>query len=406
VSEGSSTSSRFGGGFAAVRGGGVPGDPGVPGAREAPDLAAATRLAVAAAVGQLAEAPDLLAVFASGQSEEELEQVGPLAQQLSGAGHVIGCSAAGVCGGGHAVLGEPGVSAWAAVVPDLRVRVFHLEVMRSDEGLAVVGLPQPREGESAALLFADPYSFPVVSFIDRSPEALPGISLVGGLAGGPGGAGTTRLYLDGRSVDRGAVGMLLAGNVGPVVVSQGCRPVGPEMVVTAADGSMVLELAGAPALRRLRELMAGLTASEQLSFGGGPQLGLAMDEYADEHETGDYLIRAVIGIDEQRGGLAIADLVEVGRTVRFQLRDADAARADLRSRLAVVQAPGPARGALLISCNGRGPGMFGRADSDVTLVAECLGGAPVAGMFAGGEIGPVGGRSWLHAFTASVLAFR
>jgi small ligand-binding sensory domain FIST len=399
VSEGVSSRPRFGDGFAAV-GVGADGSPGPP------DLAAATRTAVAAAVAQLAQPPDLLAVFASGPAVEELDQVGPLAQELSAAGHVIGCSAAGVCGGGQAVLGEPGVSAWAAVVPDLRVRVFHLEVMRSGEGLAVVGLPHPREDESAALLFADPYSFPVVSFIDRSPEALPGISLVGGVAGGPGGAGTTRLYLDGRTIDRGAVGMLLAGNVGPVVVSQGCRPVGPEMVVTAAEGNLVLELAGAPALRRLREVLAGLTAEEQLSFGGGPQLGLAMDEYRDEHDIGDYLIRAVIGIDEKREALVIADRAEVGRTVRFQLRDAAAARGDLRLRLGAVQSPGPPKGALLISCNGRGPAMFGRADSDVNLVRECLGGAPVAGMFAGGEIGPVGDRSWLHAFTASVLAFR
>ncbi len=128
-----------------------------------------------------------------------------------------------------------------------------------------------------------------------------------------------------------------------------------------------------------------------------------MDEYQDEHEIGDYLIRAVIGIDEQREAIAVGDLVDVGRTVRFQLRDAEAARHDLRMRLAPAE---DAAGALLISCNGRGPGMFGSADSDVNLVTECLGGVPVAGLFAGGEIGPVGGQNWLHSFTASVLAFR
>ncbi len=393
-SSGSSGSHRFGAGFAAV------------GTLSAPDHAAATRAAVASALEGLNQPPDLLAVFASGESVDDLDVVGPLAQEVSGAAHVIGCSAAGVCGAGQAVLGEPGVSAWAAVLPDVAMRVFHLEVMRSADGLAIVGLPQGRDSERAALLFADPFSFPVVSFVERSAEALPGVVLAGGLAGGAGvspGAGSTRLYLDGRSVERGAVGMLFAGAPGQVVVSQGCRPVGPEMVVTRVDGNVVLELAGAPALRKLREVLAGLTPQEQLSFGGGPQLGVAMDEYRDEHDIGDYLIRAVIGIDEGREALAIGDVVEVGRTVRFQLRDADAARADLRLRLGAAH---DAQGALLISCNGRGPGMFGSAESDVTLVAECLGGIPVAGLFAGGEIGPVGGHNWLHSFTASVLAFR
>ncbi len=393
MSDGSTSSHRFGAGFAAA------------GTLSAPDHEAATRVAIEAALDGLSGPPDLLAVFASGDSVDDLDLVGPLAQEISGAAHVIGCSAAGVCGDGQAVLGEPGVSAWAAVLPDVALRVFHLEVMRSADGLAVVGLPQPREDETAALIFADPFSFPVVSFVERSADVLPGMALAGGLAGGAGAsptAGSTRLYLDGRSIERGAVGMLFAGAPGQVVVSQGCRPVGPEMVVTAVDGNVVLELAGAPALRKLREVLEGLTPQERLSFGGGPQLGVAMDEYQDEHEIGDYLIRAVIGIDEGREAVAIGDVVDVGRTVRFQLRDADAARADLRLRLAPAH---DAQGALLISCNGRGPGMFGSADSDVSLVAECLGGIPVAGLFAGGEIGPVGGQNWLHSFTASVLAF-
>ncbi len=403
MADGSPAASCFGDGFAAV---------GEQVGAKATDLLEATQVAVAAALQHLSQPPDLLAIFASGPSVRELDQVGDLAQELSLAAHVVGCSAAGVCGAGEAVLGEPGVSVWAGVLPEVRMRVFHLEVMRSGDRLAVVGLPELRPDEKTALLFVDPYSFPVVSFVERSAEALPGVAVVGGLAGGPDGAGSTRLYLDGRTIDRGAVGVLLGGDgfaaalgadLGTVVVSQGCRPVGPEMIVTRAEGNILLELAGVPALRRLHEVLEELTPAERLSFGGGPQIGVAMNEYADEHAVGDYLIRAVIGIEEERQAVAVADVVEVGRTVRFQLRDAAAARADLAARL---QPAAAARGALLISCNGRGPGMFGRADSDVQLVRDCLGGAPVAGLFAGGELGPVGGRNWLHGFTASILAFR
>jgi len=165
---------------------------------------------------------------------------------------------------------------------------------------------------------------------------------------------------------------------------------------------MVLELAGQPALRRLYEVLRSLSEDERVGFASGPQIGIAMNEYADDHDLGDYLIRPVVGIDEKREAIAVGDVLEVGRTVRFQLRDAAAARADLQARLMPAL---PSKGALLISCNGRGPSMFGAAEADVSLVRDCLGGAAVAGLFAGGEIGPVGGRAWLHGFTASVLAF-
>jgi small ligand-binding sensory domain FIST len=389
-------SGRFGAGFAEL------GRPAGEHLEPIADLLTATRVAIAEALEGLSGPPDLVTVFASGPAAPELDRVGSLAQELSGAAHVIGCSAAGVCAAGRAVLGAAGVSVFAAVLPGARSRVFHLEVMRSGDGLAVVGLPELREDEKTAVLLADPYSFPVVSFVDRSSEALPGVQLVGGLGGGPSGAGSTRLYIDGRTVDRGAVGLLIAGVPTQVVVSQGCRPVGPEMVVTKADGNVLLELAGEPALDRLYAVLNELEPAERATFGSAPQLGVAMNEYTLDHELGDYLIRGVIGIDESRKAVAVADVVDVGRTVRFQLRDANAARADLRTRLAPAAA---AEGALLFSCNGRGPAMFGRAESDVELVSECLAGAPVGGLFAGGEIGPVGGRNWLHGFTASVLAF-
>ena len=226
--------------------------------------------------------------------------------------------------------------------------------MRSGDGLAVVGLPEQRDDESIALLLPIltafrwcPSSNVRLPPFRGSPssEALPAAPVPG--------AGSTRLYLDGRTFERGAVGMMLAGQtvVGEVVVSQGCRPVGPEMVVTAPKATCCWSWR-VPLLST--SCATSWTASpprSASSFGGGPQLGLAMDEYADEHEIGDYLIRAVLGIDEKRGAVAVGDVVDVGRTVRFQLRDADAARADLRSRLAVAES---AQGALLISCNGRG----------------------------------------------------
>ena len=132
------------------------------------------------------------------------------------------------------------------------------------------------------------------------------------------------------------------------------------------------------------------------------QLGVVVDEYADEHVRGDFLVRGILGADEATGAVAVGDVVEVGRTVRFQLRDAGSGGRGPR-RAAAVRAGDGARGALLFSCAAR-RALLGRPDRDVRAVRDRFGGAAVAGLLAAGEIGPVGGRNHLHGHSASVLA--
>ncbi|MGZ6827557.1 MAG: FIST C-terminal domain-containing protein, partial [Mycobacteriales bacterium] len=245
------------------------------------------------------------------------------------------------------------------------------------------------------------YTFPVDGFVSRAATALPGLGFVGGLAHGPAGAGSTRLWVDGRAVDRGAVGVLVGGASARTVVSQGCRAVGPAMTVTSCSGNVLRELAGRPALEKVRAVVDELPPPDQALATAGLQLGIAADEYAEHH---DYLVRAILGTDGD--GLVVGDLVQVGQTVRLQVRDADAADADLRRLLARDPGAGGS-GALLFSCNGRGSALFGPsyggAAHDGELVREVLAADAVAGFFAGGEIGPVAGRSHLHGFSASVL---
>jgi small ligand-binding sensory domain FIST len=300
------------------------------------------------------------------------------------------------------------VSVWAAVLPDVRVRSFHLEVMRASESLAVVGMPVQHADDEVAVLLADPYSFPVDAFVEQSNDVLPGLPISGGLATGFRGAGSTRLMVDGQAHDRGAVGVVLGGPVrSKALVSQGCRPVGPVMTVTAAEGNVVLELAGVPATAKLEAVVADLPPEEQALVSAGLHLGIAMDEYADEHTLGDFLVRGVVGAEPERLALVVGAVVPVGRTVQFQVRDADSAAVDLRSVLRTTgDRPGPdVAGALVFSCTGRGAGLFPTADHDVLAVRDGLSTTAVAGFFAAGEIGPVGGRNHLHSVSASVLAF-
>ena len=356
--------------------------------------------------------PDLVCAFVSGGDPDDVAAAGERVAAVTAGNAMLGCSAGGVIGSRRGVEGRAAVSVWAAVLPDVNVRTFHLEVMRAEEGMAVIGMPERGDADDVAVLLADPYSFPVDGFVSRANDALDGLTIVGGMAHGPAGAGSTRLWVDGRTHDRGAVGVFLGGSgVATAVVSQGCRPVGPAMAVTAASGNVVVELAGMPALQKLEEILASLPPAEQALASTGLQLGIALDEYAEEHDRGDFLIRPILGLDPDSSGLVVGDLVQLGATVRLQVRDAEGADEDLRELLGTFRGGHPSvAGALLFSCNGRGAHLFGSslggADHDVTVVRRELrtdGG--VAGFFAGGELGPVAGRNHLHGFTASVLAF-
>jgi small ligand-binding sensory domain FIST len=326
--------------------------------------------------------------------------------EVAGARAAIGCSAGGVIGDGHGVEAAPAVAVWAAALPDASLTPFHLDANRTETGIVVGGMPARADGDQVAILLADPYTFPIQGFVEQSGAALRGLPLVGGLASGPGGAGGARLFLDGKVHERGVVGLTIGGDVAVrTLVSQGCRPVGPTMTVTAAEGPHLQGLAGQPAYRKLEQIIAELDESEQQLVAQGLHLGVAMDEYADDHRQGDFLIRGVVGADPEQGTVTVGDVVEVGRTVRFQVRDAASADADLDWLMTRFRGEGSTAGALLFSCNGRGRAMFADADHDVAAVRRGLGPQGVAGFFAAGEIGPVGTRNHLHAFTASMLAF-
>jgi small ligand-binding sensory domain FIST len=366
--------------------------------------AEAAAIAARAPLGGLS--PDLACVFVCGSDPD---QVGEALQRAAGvlrARTVIGCSASGVIGAAQGIEATSSVSVWAAVLPGVRVRAFHLEVIRTSGGMAILGLPEGEAADEVAVVIADPYSFPADGFVEQANDALK-LPLVGGLATGNRGAGSTRLLIDGRVVDRGAVGVVLGGPVGAqAMVSQGCRPVGPSMTVTAAEGNLLLELAGVPAITKLEQVISSLSSNDQALASAGLEVGIAMNEYVEEHERGDFLVRGILGIDKSRGAIAIGDVVPVGRTVRFQVRDAASADDDLRAMLGELRSGFTAfEGALLFSCNGRGSNLFTSADHDVLAMRQGLATSGIAGFFAGGEIGPVGNRNHLHGFSASVLVF-
>lgn len=371
------------------------------------DLVEVAERAVRQALSRLGDEADLICFFICGDDPDDVARAGQRAMRLAPDAHVIGCSATGVIGDGQGVELTPSVSAWAARLGEARLTTFALETLNAEDKFVVVGLPERSPDDHVAILLADPYSFPTDAFVERSGDVLGDLPLIGGLANGVQGRGAVRLFADGEVYTEGAIGVLISGPVRvSTVVSQGCRPIGPSMVVTRAEDNLLLELAGQPALARLEDIVSDLDEDDRELVASGLQIGVAIDEYAERHERGDFLIRGVIGIDPEREAVAIGDIVEVGRTVRFQVRDAATADEDLYDLLDAHRAEfGQVDGALLFSCNGRGSAMFGTADHDPVALRDTLGPIGMAGFFAAGEVGPVAGHNHVHGFTASVLVF-
>jgi small ligand-binding sensory domain FIST len=173
------------------------------------------------------------------------------------------------------------------------------------------------------------------------------------------------------------------------------------MVVTAADGNLVLELAGVPALERMQQVVGELSLTDRSLLANGLLIGMVIDENRPEYGLGDFLVRVVLGADSTTGAVAIGDVPRVGQTVRLHVRDAESATRELGELLALQEAAPPSA-ALVFSCNGRGRNMFAQADHDAGAVARLLQSDAVAGCFCQGELGPVGGRTFVHGFTASI----
>lgn len=368
---------------------------------EHPDPAHAAADVTAVVGEQIGRSPELAALFVTPPHRDALAEIAGTVRDALQPGALLGAAAVAVIGPGREVEQMPGVSLFAARSGSM-IRAVHLRAESGGEGWEIAGLPEDLGGVGSMILVPDPFTFPVHPLLAALRTDRPGLAVIGGLASAADGPGGNRLVIDDDVHADGAVGLLLGDDVSPgAVVSQGCRPIGQPYIVTRADGNLIYELGGRPALERLLTMIERLSPEDRTLAEQGLHCGIVIDEAKDEFRRGDFLIRGVLGADAAAGAVAVGDAVAVGSTVQFQVRDAASADEDLRELLTGRRA----RGALVFTCNGRGRHMFGTADHDATVIGEALGTSTVAGMFCAGELGPVGGRNALHGFTASVALF-
>ena len=355
---------------------------------------------------------DLACIFFSPHFEGDLQVVVDIVRKNLDPKVLLGCMGAGVIGGTQEIEDHPGLVLWGLSNPTMEVAPFHLTPKKDGEEIVIEGWPNMLEkpkGHRTFLLFADPFSTPIDQLFALLDHHDPGSSAIGGIAGGGMKEGESRLVLNDHILESGVVGVVFKGDMEiRTVVSQGCQPIGERYVVTKVDRNVIQELGGIPPLERLENTLKALGESERQQAANGLQVGIAMDEHRAEFGQGDFLIRGLLGADRQSGYLAIADFVQEGQTIQFHIRDAEAAGADLNELLSKeVQESSNAspKGALLFSCCGRGHQFFQTPHHDVGALQQHLGPMPIAGFFAGGEIGPVGGKNFLHGYTASMALF-
>lgn len=361
--------------------------------------------AVGEVVGDLlervGEGATLATLFVTQPHAGALEDAAGVVQEILKPQTLIGCTAESVLANSFEAEARAAVSLWVGDVgPTVGVE------LRTENG-RVAGWPDVLPFQPAAVvLFADPFTFdPHVLFAHLGADA-PLIPVIGGNASGGHGPGAARLAL-GRGVRAGgAVAAVLGPGAAVVpVVSQGCRPVGRPWTVTASDGRWLLELGGVPAWERVQELATDdLSDEDHVRLQRGLQLGVLVDEHKADFGAGDFLVRNLRGGNRERGALAVDGPLEIGQTVQFHLRDAEAADADLRQAL-LARADGPVAGVLLFTCNGRGTRLFAQPHHDAAAVSDLLGRPATAGFFAQGEFGPVGNRNFVHGFSASMALF-
>lgn len=355
--------------------------------------------------GQILESlgtePDVALLFVTPPHAGALEDMAAALVEILRPGVSIAAAAVSVVGTDREVEEEAAVSLWAGRLGP--VQSVRLEAVRTTEGIVIEGWPPAPDFEPSALvLVADPFSFSAEALYADLATRYPGLPVVGGNASAARGPGGNRLALDGRVHTTGAVGVLIGPGVDvETIVSQGCRPIGQPYIVTRAEGHELYELAGEPALARLIEMSRRMSEEDIDLINAGLHLGQVIDEHKSKFERGDFLVRNVVGAQEATGAIVVGDPVAVGATVQFHVRDAATADEDLRQLLDGRRADG----ALLFTCNGRGAALFDMPDHDAGVLHERVG-APATGFFAAGEFGPVGGRNFVHGFTASIALFR
>lgn len=356
---------------------------------------------------------DVAFLFVSTYFTNDIDDIVTRLQSELTPGVLLGCTAEGVIGCEKEIESEPAISLVVARLPGVQITPFMLQPGSSEwhrmllspgEFCRTVDVPADAQ---LVILFADPFSIPMDDVLHAFTTCYPGIPMVGGMASGALRPNGNVLIANDFLTRQGAVGLALSGNLSvDLIVSQGCRPIWRPFKVQSAHRNMIYNLEGRPPLAWLQDLIPELSDEDRALLQNGLFVGRAIDPARDEMGRGDFLIRGLMGIDQENGAIAIGDSVMEGETIQFHLRDVITAQEDLEMLLIPQMFRQPPSGGLLFTCNGRGTRLYDHPNGDISIIQNSIQNVRLAGFFCAGEIGPVGNQNFVHGQTVSLALFR
>tara|TARA_A100001037_G_scaffold306539_1_gene352474 strand:+ start:2815 stop:4005 length:1191 start_codon:yes stop_codon:yes gene_type:complete len=357
---------------------------------------------------------DLVILFVSSHHSINYEKIASLFSEKINTKCIIGCSAAGVIGNGHEVERRAGIAACAAYLPNVEITPFHIqqnelpnEDANPDEWFNITGL-RP-DNCKAMMILPDPFTIRSDNLIAGLDYAFPETTKIGALASGGGQPGSNALFINNKSYTYGAVGVGFSGDLSvETIVAQGCRPIGEPMIVTDADINVINKIGDKTPLEILGEIFEKSSIREKRLIRRSLQIGIIMDRFSSVNDE-EFLIRNILGADEEDGSIAIGEMINEGQIIQFYIRDAKTADEDLKiilEKYADKFEDNKLESALLFSCLGRGQYLYGAPNHDTNLFANIVGDIPITGFFSNGEIGSIGDQTFLHGYTSSFALFK
>ncbi len=308
--------------------------------------------------------------------------------------HWVGTVGLGICASGREYLDEPAI---AAMVGDFEPDSFCVfSGIASVADVDNVALKCGGAMPNFAIVHADPYNRHVADLVNKLAGKVESGFLVGGLTS----SRRDNLQVADGVVEGGLSGVSFADSVTVATrLTQGCTPIGPKRVITTCQQNVIISLDGRPALDVFKEDIGEAGARDLNRLGGHIFAGLPIAG----SDTGDYLVRNLVGIDPANKLVAIGEMVQPGSSVMFCRRDAKTANEDMTRMLESIRKGlySRPRGGIYYSCLGRGASLFGPNSEELRMVRDTLGDFPLVGFFCNGEIS----HNRLYGYTGVLTLF-
>lgn len=315
-------------------------------------------------------------------------------REETGIGHWTGAVGVGVCAAGQEYLDEPAIAVMVADFEPGTFRVFS-GISRVDQ-VDRTALKCGNAPANFAVVHADPGNREIPELVAKLAERVESGFLVGGLVS----SRRQNIQIADGIVEGGVSGVSFSDAVTVATrLTQGCSPIGPKHGITACRRNVIVSLDGQPALDVFKEDVGEALARDLNRVGGHIFAGLPIPG----SDTGDYLVRNLVGIDITHKLVAIGELLEPGASIMFCRRDDGTAREDMKRMLESIRKGlyTEPRGGVYFSCLGRGASLFGPDSRELKMIREGLGDFPLVGFFCNGEIS----HNRLYGYTGVLTLF-